>query len=187
VIRGCCTTYVDNNCPAMDPSAGYHVFQYVANGVGSNDIWLTSISGTTQGNGPRLDSVSANFNIVAMTVGGGMLNGTSVNNPFAGSIAEMLVYNSALSTADRTSVVSYLTNKWLSASGGFSLSSGLSAPFDVQPSSISVTVQTGPAGLSFSVDGVPYTTTQVFSWTPGSNHTIATTTPQSGGTGTQYL
>ena len=50
---------------------------------------------------------------------------------------------------------------------------------------IPVTVQTSPAGLSFSVDGANYTSTQVLNWAPGSTHTIATAT-QSGGSGTQY-
>lgn len=51
---------------------------------------------------------------------------------------------------------------------------------------ISATVQTNPAGRAFTVDGNPYTTTTVFNWTPGSSHTIATTTPQSGAPGTTY-
>ena len=49
-----------------------------------------------------------------------------------------------------------------------------------------MTVQTTPAGLTFSVDGTTYSSTQTFSWVPGSSHTIATTSPQSGGTGVQY-
>jgi hypothetical protein len=52
---------------------------------------------------------------------------------------------------------------------------------------VQVTVQTNPAGLTFSVDGSSYTSTQVFSWQPGSSHTIATTSPQSGGTGVRYV
>ncbi|MCU0782576.1 MAG: leucine-rich repeat protein [Verrucomicrobia bacterium] len=51
---------------------------------------------------------------------------------------------------------------------------------------ISVTVQTSPSGRSFSVDGTTYTSSQTFNWTPGSSHTIATTSPQSGSTGVQY-
>ena len=31
---------------------------------------------------------------------------------------------------------------------------------------VQVTVQTNPAGLSFSVDSTPYTTAQTFSWLP---------------------
>ena len=52
---------------------------------------------------------------------------------------------------------------------------------------VQITVQTNPAGRSFSVDGATYTSSQSFSWNPGSSHTIATTSPQSGGAGLQYL
>ncbi len=52
---------------------------------------------------------------------------------------------------------------------------------------VQVTVQTNPAGRSFSVDGTPYTAAQTFSWVPGSSHTIATTSPQNGATGVRYV
>jgi hypothetical protein len=52
---------------------------------------------------------------------------------------------------------------------------------------ISATVQTSPTGRSFTVDGNTYTSTQIFSWTPSSSHSISTTSPQSGSTGTQYV
>jgi hypothetical protein len=51
---------------------------------------------------------------------------------------------------------------------------------------VSVTVSTSPTGLAFSVDGMNYTSTQSFTWTIGSGHTIATTTPQTPVAGTQY-
>ena len=52
---------------------------------------------------------------------------------------------------------------------------------------VQVTVETNPAGLSFTVDGTTYSSTQTFFWVPGSSHTIATTSPQSGGMGVQYV
>ena len=52
---------------------------------------------------------------------------------------------------------------------------------------VQITIQTSPAGCSFAVDGTTYTSTQTFSWTPGSSHTVATTSTQSGGTGVQYV
>jgi len=52
---------------------------------------------------------------------------------------------------------------------------------------VQVTVQTNPAGLTFTIDGTSYNAVQTFSWQPGSSHTIATTSPQSGGSGVQYL
>jgi Divergent InlB B-repeat domain len=54
-------------------------------------------------------------------------------------------------------------------------------------SNVQVTVQTKPAGRTFSVDGTSYTVVQTFSWQPGSTHTIATTSPQNGATGVRYV
>ena len=55
------------------------------------------------------------------------------------------------------------------------------------PTTVQVTVQTTPVGLVFMVDGVAYRSTQTFSWFSGSSHTIATTSPQNGGAGVQYV
>ena len=52
---------------------------------------------------------------------------------------------------------------------------------------VQVTVKTSPAGRTFSVDGTTYSSTQRFTWASGSSHTIATTSPQSGDTGVQYV
>ena len=62
-----------------------------------------------------------------------------------------------------------------------------STPSPTATPTIQVAVQTNPAGLSFSVDGTSYTATQTFSWTPGSSHTIATTSPQSAAIDTRYV
>jgi hypothetical protein len=51
---------------------------------------------------------------------------------------------------------------------------------------VSVTVGTNPAGLAFSVDGTNYNSAQTVSWTIGSQHTIATISPQTPVAGTQY-
>jgi hypothetical protein len=60
---------------------------------------------------------------------------------------------------------------------------------DVQVTTLftQVTVQANPAGLTFTVDGSTYAAAQTFSWDPGSSHTIATISPQSGGTGVRYV
>lgn len=63
-----------------------------------------------------------------------------------------------------------------------------SVPIMVNPVNIVfVTVQPNPSGSSFTVDGTTYTAAQPFSWISGSSHTIATSSPQSGGTGIQYV
>lgn len=61
------------------------------------------------------------------------------------------------------------------------------ANFTSIPANISVTVRPNPSGRSFTVDGTTYTTAQTFSWVSGSTHSIATTSPQSGGEGIQYV
>ena len=60
-------------------------------------------------------------------------------------------------------------------------------PTPTPPPTVRVTVQTNPAGLTFSVDGTTYGSAQRFTWASGSSHTIATTSPQSGGTAVQYV
>ena len=52
---------------------------------------------------------------------------------------------------------------------------------------IQITVQTNPPALSLIVDGTSYISPKVFSWAPGSSHTIGTTSPQSAGTGIRYV
>jgi hypothetical protein len=51
---------------------------------------------------------------------------------------------------------------------------------------VRVTVN-APAGRSVTVDGTTYTSPQAFDWLPGSSHTIATASTQSGSTGTRYV
>lgn len=55
------------------------------------------------------------------------------------------------------------------------------------PITVTVKIRTRPAGRSFIVDGTTYNSQQQFAWIAGSSHTLATTSPQSGGTGVQYV
>ena len=51
-----------------------------------------------------------------------------------------------------------------------------------------ITIQSNPVGRTVSIDGgAAVTTPHVVNWTPGSVHTIATTSPQAGGAGTQFI
>ena len=76
-----------------------------------------------------------------------------------------------------------------SASYNFTLNANRSlvANFTANTTNISVTVQTSPAGRSFTVDGGTYTAAQSFVWAAGSTHTIGTTSPQNGAAGTRYV
>jgi len=158
---------VDNDCPAMDPSTNYHAFEYVANGTGSNGIWNATAGGTAQGTGPNFGNVSANFNVVASSVGGGLINGTTVNNPFAGSIAEVLVYNSALNAVDRATVETYLRSKWIAP---YALTGIASAAFNVSATAPPAQKITGTAG------GGQDAFTLTFATTPGFPYHVEVTT-----------
>lgn len=50
---------------------------------------------------------------------------------------------------------------------------------------VQVTVGTSPAGLSYSVDGTPYSSAQILTWTIGTSHTLTTTSTQNPTAGTQ--
>ena len=73
----------------------------------------------------------------------------------------------------------------------YSLASGngtaTPTPTPTPAPTVQVTVQTNPTGRAFSVDGTTYSSTQTFTWVSSSSHTIATTSPQSGGTGVRYV
>src|SRR5258708_31243881 len=49
-----------------------------------------------------------------------------------------------------------------------------------------VTVTSSPPGLQSVADGFTYTAPQTFNWMFGSTHSIGTSSPQAGTTGTQY-
>lgn len=60
--------------------------------------------------------------------------------------------------------------------------------FTINPgsSNIQVSLQTNPAGRSFTVDGSTFNAAQTFTWTSGSSHTISVVSPQ-GTSGTRYV
>jgi M6 family metalloprotease-like protein/uncharacterized repeat protein (TIGR02543 family) len=51
---------------------------------------------------------------------------------------------------------------------------------------VPITIATSPSGRQITADGNTYTAPQTFNWTPGSSHTIAVSSPQSGDSGIQY-
>jgi len=61
----------------------------------------------------------------------------------------------------------------------------LSSTVTIQSAEL-VTVGTSASGLSFSIDGASYSASTTLPLVIASNHTLATTSPQPGGTGTEY-
>ncbi len=48
-------------------------------------------------------------------------------------------------------------------------------------------IASSPSGLAATVDSTAYTAPQTFYWAPGASHSIGVSSPQTGGTGTQYV
>lgn len=90
-------------------------------------------------------------------------------------------------------------NNWTSTGGTFDSTTSASTNFHMPaaattvtgnfiPATVQITITTSPANLLVSVDGGPFTAAPlVETWNQGSSHTIASTSPQSGGTGIQYV
>ncbi len=94
-----------------------------------------------------------------------LASGTATINIAAGSLAAGTDTLSVTYTPDANSSTTYN-----SATGSNTVT--------VTAATVQVTVAITPAGLSFSVDGTSYSATQSLTWTVGSSHTIATTSPQ---------
>jgi uncharacterized repeat protein (TIGR02543 family) len=81
---------------------------------------------------------------------------------------------------------------WASWSDGGSRAHGFVAlgPLDAVATFLQeqgLRVSTGPENLAFTLDGIPYASTQTFWLSPDSYHTVAVQTLQPGGTGTRYV
>jgi len=130
-------------------------------------------------------------NIIEATGSGVNYSATIPGQP-AGTAVQ---YRIVTSTADLSPFVtsSRIDALTLATSGTFKFIAGgvnptpTPTPTPTSTPTVQVTIETSPTGRSFTVDGTAYSSTQTFSWQPGSSHTIATTSPQNGGTGIQYL
>src|SRR5882724_1723280 len=127
---------------------------------------LSIIGGTnTPATGVLTNAVAANVSIPNYGIGTGGRNGLWARIDALGSM-----------TVSNSTIAEYRND-----------SSKFTFNFVTNTNAVSVTVQANTPGLSFAVDGTNYTGAQTFNWAPGANHTIATTSPQSGGAGVQYI
>jgi hypothetical protein len=72
------------------------------------------------------------------------------------------------------------------ASNGIAPDATQSFTLTVLPATVQITAGTDPSGLSFTVDGTTYTSSQSFTWNVGLSHTLAASSPQAGTPGMQY-
>ena len=171
------------------PNANYVVNQWLVD----DGVVQTGGTGYTLPNIQTSHSVQVTFTYaptqytISATAGsGGTISPSGDFAKSAGSDQTFTAYPNA----------SYMVNQWLVDSGvvqtgGASYTlPNIQAGHSVQVAftlGVSVTVLGSPSGVSFTVDGTTYTTGQPFTWVSGSSHPISTTSPQSGGTGVQYL
>jgi uncharacterized repeat protein (TIGR01451 family) len=140
------------------------------------------------------------YSFLVTNTGNVTLTAVSVADPHVGLSAIVCPSASLAPAATETCTATYTTTQadvtagsitnTASASGkspsGGSVASNPSS-VTIHTATVNVTVASSTSGPTISVDGgVSYTGTQSFTWTIGSQHTLATTSPQTPTAGTQY-
>jgi hypothetical protein len=123
-------------------------------------------------------SVYVSFNPIAgLPTPTGLLTLTSGTYSTTVTVGNTIVIPAgALATGNDTLTVTYIPDP--ASSGIYTSATGTASVTITAALSQQVTVSTAPTGFSFTVDGTTYTTAQTFTWTVGSVHSVATTSPQ---------
>ena len=149
---------------------------------------------TAAGGTPQSAQVSTAFATALSALvkdgSGNPLAGVTVSFQAPGAGASATLSNPT-ATTNATGIASVTATANAVAGGPYNVVASvgaLTANFSLTNTNLtSVTIQTSPAGLSYSLDGVTYTATQTFSLAPGSSHPLSVPSPQAGTAGTQYV
>lgn len=184
---------------ATGVAAGTSTITAMLAGITSNSATLTVTAAATITPTvtvlPSTSSITTTQSLsVTVTVSGGSGNPTptgsvtlssgsytSAATSLVGGSAMITVPAGSLATGTDTLTATYTPDSNSSSTYNSAMGTNM---VTVTVATVQITLGTSPAGLSFSVDGTAYAGTQVLTWNVGSNHTIATTSPQTTG-GTQ--
>jgi len=150
----------------------------VASSAGGGSIALSGVTQVDVSGGSGSDTFNATPSATAALA----INGTAPDPPT--SPGDVL----AVTTAGTTTPVLSAVLSGTGYAGSWTFADRQSVTFQrIETTSAPVTVDTSPSGLAFTVDAVPYTSPQTFSWVVGSQHTVAVGSPQAGAPGTRYV
>jgi hypothetical protein len=144
----------------------------------------SGITGVNFNNLNVIDSISSGFSILGTAGTLSNATATSVNIPdynLNNIVGEHAWWAKCLNGCPSGSLTvgNSVVPEYQNDSGTFT--------FNFMSNIVQVTVHANMAGAAFMVDGITYTNTNTFSWTPGSSHSLAAVSLQSVGTGAQYI
>ncbi len=167
-------------CGGYDPGYQWRGALEICQDINSGGSSGNNINGVNLNNLNITNSASWGMSIRGSTTTLTNAIASTVSIPNSGQGYFGVVGLTALSGAKGSLTVSNsVENSFNNASGG-------GFTFNFLTNAVGVTVQTSLSGLSFTVDGTNYTSAMTFNWTPGSKHTISTTSQQNGSAGIQY-
>ena len=144
-------------------------------------------AGPTSGAVTVTDTLPAGLTLVAMSGTGWTCQAGAVTCTRSDTLAAGDAYPPVTVTVNVAANASSPQANQVTVSGGGSASASATDFTVISALTSSVTVQTSPPGLQFSVDGgTPKIAPQTL-YLPAGSHTIAVATTQADGTGTQYL
>ena len=163
----------------------------IANGIPSTPVSIgiaVPTVGVTSSLNPSVYGQAVSF---TATVTGASPTGNVQFNIDGGAFGSPVTLASGTATSGTTSTLSPGSHTVTAVYSGDTYNEGgtgtLAGGQVVNQGTVNVTVGTSPSGLLVSVDGgTPQFAPVVVSWTVGSSHTIATTSPQATARGTQY-
>jgi hypothetical protein len=134
---------------SINPSTEYHVEDYIFTGTGGDNSYKYTTASTTT-TGTQVGTMpTVALGVSQFSIGGGFSGaGTALVDFVRGDICELLVYSTD-QTANRSTIETYLKNKWMNSTGiYFSSTTATSAGLDVYNFTTTALAISTPVGAS---------------------------------------